>query len=123
MVGNLIGNVRDGGTVASIVPVPEGANAGDRVTIHELFRRTDAVTLDAVLDAAVRGLLVIPISHTFTLDEIGAARNAVAAGAPGQGRAQALREQDKAGAGCRSLDHAPRSGGCTGRLLTTKHPS
>nr|WP_246711487.1 hypothetical protein [Rhizobium leguminosarum] len=84
MAGNLIGNVRDGGTVASIVPVPEGANAADRVTIHELFHRTDAATLDAVLDAAVRGLLVIPISHTFTLDEIGAARNAVAAGAPGK---------------------------------------
>ncbi|MGO8152538.1 hypothetical protein [Rhizobium leguminosarum] len=34
--------------------------------------------------AAVRGLLVIPISHTFTLDEIGAAQNAVAAGAAGK---------------------------------------
>ncbi|TAU30435.1 NADP-dependent oxidoreductase [Rhizobium ruizarguesonis] len=84
VAGNLIGNVRDGGTVASIVPVPEGANAGDRVTIHELFHRTDTATLDAVLDAAVRGLLVIPISHTFTLEEIGAAQNAVAAGAPGK---------------------------------------
>nr|WP_246728096.1 hypothetical protein [Rhizobium leguminosarum] len=82
MAGNLIDNVRDGGTVASIVPVPEGANAGNRLTIHELFHRTDAATLDAVLDAAVRGLLVIPISHTFTLDEIGAAQNVVAAGAP-----------------------------------------
>ncbi|TAT82850.1 NADP-dependent oxidoreductase [Rhizobium ruizarguesonis] len=84
VAGNLIGNVRDGGTVASIVPVPEGANAGDRVTIHEVFHRTDTATLDAVLDAAVRGLLVIPISHTFTLEEIGAAQNAVAAGAPGK---------------------------------------
>ncbi|WP_392710533.1 NADP-dependent oxidoreductase [Rhizobium ruizarguesonis] len=84
VAGNLIGHVRDGGTVASIVPVPEGANAGDRLTIHELFHRTDTATLDAVLDAAVRGLLVIPISHTFTLDEIGAAQNAVAAGAPGK---------------------------------------
>ncbi|MFF0952248.1 NADP-dependent oxidoreductase [Rhizobium leguminosarum] len=84
VAANLIGNVRDGGTVASIVPVPEGANAADRVTIHELFHRTDAATLDAVLDAAVRGLLVIPISHTFSLDEIGAAQNAVAAGAPGK---------------------------------------
>ncbi|TBA89168.1 NADP-dependent oxidoreductase [Rhizobium ruizarguesonis] len=84
VAGNLIGNVRDGGTVASIVPVPEGANAGDRLTIHELFHRTDTATLDAVLDAAVRGLLVIPISHTFTLEEIGAAQNAVAAGAPGK---------------------------------------
>ncbi|MGR9188972.1 NADP-dependent oxidoreductase [Rhizobium leguminosarum] len=84
VAGNLIGHISDGGTVASIVPVPEGANAADRVTIHELFHRTEAATLDAVLDAAVRGLLVIPISHTFTLEEIGAAQNAVAAGAPGK---------------------------------------
>ncbi|MGR9182128.1 NADP-dependent oxidoreductase [Rhizobium leguminosarum] len=84
VAANLIGHISDGGTVASIVPVPEGANAGDRVTIHELFHRTEAATLDAVLDAAVRGLLVIPISHTFTLEEIGAAQNAVAAGAQGK---------------------------------------
>ncbi|MFF0948510.1 NADP-dependent oxidoreductase [Rhizobium leguminosarum] len=84
VAANLIGQVRDGGTIASIVPVPEGANAGNRLTIHELFHRTDTATLDAVLDAAVRGLLVVPISHTFTLDEIGAAQNAVAAGAPGK---------------------------------------
>ncbi|RWX10341.1 NADP-dependent oxidoreductase [Rhizobium leguminosarum] len=84
VAANLIGHISDGGTVASIVPVPEGANAADRVTIHELFHRTDAATLDAVLDAAVRGLLVIPISHTFTLEEIGAAQNAVAAGAQGK---------------------------------------
>jgi len=84
VAGNLIGNVRDGGTVASIVPVPEGANAGDRVTIHELYHRTDAAMLDAVLAAAVSGSLVIPISKTLTLDQIGAAHNAVAAGAPGK---------------------------------------
>ncbi|MGR9141591.1 NADP-dependent oxidoreductase [Rhizobium leguminosarum] len=84
VAANLICHISDGGTVASIVPVPEGANAGDRVTIHELFHRTEAATLDAVLDAAVRGLLVIPISHTFTLEEIGAAQNAVAAGAQGK---------------------------------------
>lgn len=84
VAGNLIGNVRDGGTVASIVPVPEGANAGDRVTIHELYHRTDAAMLDAVLAAAVSGSLVIPISKTLTLDQIGAAQNAVAAGALGK---------------------------------------
>jgi NADPH:quinone reductase-like Zn-dependent oxidoreductase len=83
VAANLIGHISDGGTVG-IVPVPEGANAGDRLTIHELFHRTDAATLDAVLDAAVRGLLVIPISHSFTLEEIGAAQTAVAAGAPGK---------------------------------------
>lgn len=84
VAGNLIGNVRDGGTVASIVQVPEGANDGDRVIIHELYHRTDAATLDAVLASAVSGELVIPISNTFTLDQIGAAQNAVAAGAAGK---------------------------------------
>ncbi|RRH87719.1 NADP-dependent oxidoreductase [Mesorhizobium tamadayense] len=84
VAGNLIGNVRDGGTVASIVPVPEGANAGDRVTIHELYHRTDAAMLDAVLTAAASGSLVIPISKTLTLDQIDAAQNAVAAGVPGK---------------------------------------
>lgn len=84
VAGNLIGQVRDGGQIASIVPVPEGANAGNRVTIHALYHRTDAATLDAVLDAAARGVLVIPIAQTFALDQIGAAQNAVAAGAPGK---------------------------------------
>ncbi|AYG63256.1 NADP-dependent oxidoreductase [Rhizobium jaguaris] len=81
---NLIAHVRDGGQVASIVPVPEGAKRDSRVIIHELYHRTDAATLDAVLDAAVRGVLVIPISQTFALEEIGAAQNAVAAGAQGK---------------------------------------
>ena len=84
VAGNLIGHVRDGGRVASIVPVPEGADAGNRVTIHELYHRTDAATLDAVLDAAARGLLTVPIAETFTLDQIGAAQKAIAAGARGK---------------------------------------
>jgi len=84
VAGNLIGNVRDGGTVATIVPVPEGANAGDQVTIHELNHRTDAAMLDAVLAAAASGSLLIPISKTLTLDQIVAAQNAVAGGAPGK---------------------------------------
>ncbi|MDK4728646.1 NADP-dependent oxidoreductase [Rhizobium phaseoli] len=80
----LIGHVRDGGKIASIVPVPEGSNAAGRVTIQELFHRTDTATLDAVLDAAVKGLLVIPVAHTFALEEIRAAQNAVALGARGK---------------------------------------
>lgn len=84
VAGNLIAHVRDGGQVVSIVPVPEGANMGNRVTIHELYHRTDAATLDAVLDVAARGLLVIPISQTFALEQIGAAQNAVAAGTQGK---------------------------------------
>lgn len=84
VAGNLIGHVRDGGQVASIVPVPEGANLNGRVNIHELYHKTDAATLDAVLHAAARGLLVIPIAEVFPLERIGAAQSAVAAGAQGK---------------------------------------
>ena len=84
VAANLIAHVRDGGQIASIVPVPEGANAGNRVTIHELYHRTDAATLDAVLETAARGVLVIPITQTLRLEQIGAAQNAVSAGAPGK---------------------------------------
>ncbi|CAJ0720854.1 L-threonine 3-dehydrogenase [Ralstonia edaphis] len=84
VAANLIGHVRDGGQVASIVPVPEGANAGNRVVIHELYHRTDAATLDAVLDAAARGVLIIPIAETLALEQIGAAQNAVASGVQGK---------------------------------------
>lgn len=84
VAGHLIAHVRDGGQVASIVPVPEGANAGNRVTIHELYHRTDAAMLDAVLDAAAHGLLVIPIARTFSLEQIGEAQDVVAAGAQGK---------------------------------------
>lgn len=45
VAGNAIANVRDGGQVASIVPVPEGANAGNRVTIHALYHRTVVSTV------------------------------------------------------------------------------
>ena len=80
----LIGHVRDGGQIASIVPVPEGANADGHVTIHELYHRTDSATLDAVLDVASQGLLAIPIAQILMLEQIGAAHKAVAAGAQGK---------------------------------------
>lgn len=84
VAGHLIRHVRDHGTIASIVPVPEGVNSDNRVTIHELYHRTDAAMLDAVLAAAAHGQLVIPIAKTFPLKEIGAAQAAVAAGAQGK---------------------------------------
>ena len=84
VAGNLISHVRDGGTIASIVPVPEGANAANRVTIRELIHQTEAATLDAVLHAASTGALVIPIAQTLTWGQLGAAHAAVAAGAPGK---------------------------------------
>jgi NADPH:quinone reductase-like Zn-dependent oxidoreductase len=82
--GNLVGHVRDGGQVASIVPVPEDANPGNRVTVHELYHRTDAVMLEAVLQTAARGLLTLPIARILPLSQIGAAQEAVAAGVRGK---------------------------------------
>ncbi|MBM7049261.1 NADP-dependent oxidoreductase [Rhizobium lusitanum] len=84
VAGNLILHVRDGGHVASIVPVPEGANAENRVKIDELYHRTDAETLQAVAEVASRGELTIPIAKTFELDQIGEAQSAVAAGIQGK---------------------------------------
>ena len=84
VAANLIAHVRDGGQIASIVPVPEGANAGNRVTIHELYHRTDAATLDAVLETAARGVLGIPVPQTLRFEQTGAAPHAVSAGAPGK---------------------------------------
>jgi NADPH:quinone reductase-like Zn-dependent oxidoreductase len=81
---NLMRHVRDGGQVASIVPVPEGANPGSRVRIHELYHRTDAATLSAVARVASLGLLVIPIARVYPLERIGAAHTAVAGGVRGK---------------------------------------
>lgn len=80
----LIGRVRDGGTVVSIVPVPEGANAGQSLTIHQIRHRTDGAVLAAALDSASRGVLVIPVAQTYPLEQIAAAHRAVAAGAGGK---------------------------------------
>lgn len=81
---NLIRHVRNGGRVASIVPVPEDANTDNRITIRELYHRTDSGMLEAVVDAASRGILVIPVAKTFPLDQVGAAHSAVAANARGK---------------------------------------
>jgi NADPH:quinone reductase-like Zn-dependent oxidoreductase len=84
VVETVVANVRDGGQVASIVQAPEGLNADNRVTIHQLFHRTDAATLDAVAKAAATGDLVIPIAQVLPLEKVGEAQAAVAAGARGK---------------------------------------
>ncbi|MBB4008228.1 NADP-dependent oxidoreductase [Allorhizobium taibaishanense] len=84
VAANLISHVRDGGKVASIVAVPEGINDGNRVTIKELYHQTDVATLDAVLHAAANGQLIIPISHTLALKEIGSAHDLITAGVQGK---------------------------------------
>ena len=84
VAGNLIRHVRDGGKVVSIVPVPKDVNPGNRVSIHELYHRTDAAMLGDVLDAGARGVLVVPIAQTLPLNQLGAAHEAVASGAQGK---------------------------------------
>lgn len=58
--------------------------AARRVTNLEAYHRTDAAALDAVLNAATRGLPAIPVARTFALEQIGEARTAVANGARGK---------------------------------------
>ena len=81
---SLIANVRDGGRIVSIVPVPDGSDAGRRVSIQPLYHRTDARMLAAVAESAARGALIIPIAKVLPLGQIGEAHNAVAAGSPGK---------------------------------------
>jgi NADPH:quinone reductase-like Zn-dependent oxidoreductase len=63
----------------SICSSPRPTPRSPRRTTTSLYHRTDARTLEAVADAASRGLLTIPIAKTFPLDQIGAAQSAVAA--------------------------------------------
>lgn len=73
-----IEHVRDGGVLASVVQVPEGANAGGRIRIASILTGDNPTQLQAVADAAGRGELVIPIAATFTLAQLGAAHDRLA---------------------------------------------
>lgn len=84
VVGNVIDNVRDGGRIFTIVRVPEGLNADNRVTVETGRHRTDAKVLLDVANAASRGDLQIPIAATFPLKELGAAHTAFAKGVHGK---------------------------------------
>lgn len=84
VISQLIGHVRDGGLVVSIVPVAEGEDREGAVSIQQLYHRTDAKTLAEVAKAAGEGRLVIPIAQVYALDELGAAEEAVARGARGK---------------------------------------
>jgi NADPH:quinone reductase-like Zn-dependent oxidoreductase len=84
VAANAIKHVRDGGTLASVVQTPEGANPGDRIKIVGIMTHADAAMLQRIADAAGRGGLTIPIAATFRLTELGEAQRALAAGAPGK---------------------------------------
>ena len=57
--------------------VPEDANAGGRIRIHNIMTLEDPAMLQRIADAAERGDLVIPIAKRFGLDEVAEAHKAV----------------------------------------------
>jgi NADPH:quinone reductase-like Zn-dependent oxidoreductase len=82
--GNAIKHVRDGGTLASVVMTPEGANAGERIKIVAVSGTDDPAMLQNVVNAAGRGELKIPIAKTYKLSELDKAHTAMAAGSAGK---------------------------------------
>lgn len=75
--------VRDGGALTAVAGVPEGANADNRITVTNILAVENAAMLQATVDAAGRGDLVIPIAHTFRLSELGEGHKRAAAGQVG----------------------------------------
>ena len=79
VAGAAIALVKDGGTVAAVAGVPEGANADERIKIANVMATEDPAMQQAVLDAAARGELTIPVAKTFKLAD-GAEAHALLAG-------------------------------------------
>lgn len=65
--------VKDGGTVAGVAGFPEGAGADGRVKVQNVMSGDNAEMLQKIADAAARGDLVLPVTKTFPLDQLGAA--------------------------------------------------
>ena len=66
-----INHVRAGGTLVSVTQVPEGANAGERIKLVNLWTKDDPVMLQDIAGAAGRGEIVLPIAATFTVGQLG----------------------------------------------------
>lgn len=79
-----LAHVRDGGLVATAVPLPEGTHANHRVRVQMIMAHDDPSLLQRVVAAAARGELVIPVMKRFKLAEVAAAHRALAAGAGGK---------------------------------------
>jgi NADPH:quinone reductase-like Zn-dependent oxidoreductase len=83
-VVNTIKRLRDGGKLASVVQIPEGANEGGRVSIASLMAHDDPAILQRAVSAAARGELTIPVAAKFKLSEVREAHRALAAGSRGK---------------------------------------
>lgn len=65
--------VKDGGIVAGVAGFPEGAAGDTRVKVQNVMSGDNAAMLQQIADAAGRGELVLPVTKTFPLDQLGAA--------------------------------------------------
>ena len=63
---------------------PPESNPGERVKVASIRTQDNPAKLKAVVDAAARGELDIPIAKTFPLAELGAAHTAFAAAPQGK---------------------------------------
>lgn len=84
VAGSVFAFVRDGGTIATLVQTPEGANENGRVKVVQASGADNPAMLQAVADAAGRGDLRVPIAATFALSELADAHRTLAAGPHGK---------------------------------------
>lgn len=75
--------VRDGGALAAVAGLPEGANADQRIRIVNVFTTEDSAMLQKIADAAARGELTIPVAKTLPLSAVGEGHKLLAAGQAG----------------------------------------
>jgi NADPH:quinone reductase-like Zn-dependent oxidoreductase len=83
VAGMAIALVRNGGVLAAVAGVPEGANADGRIRIVNVLATEDSATLQKIADAAARGELTIPVAKTLRLSAVGEGHRLLAAGQVG----------------------------------------
>ena len=83
VAGAVLDLLSDGGTLAAVAGVPEGANGDGRVNIINVLAEDRGEMLQQIADAAGRGDLKIPVAHTLRLSQLGEAHTLLAAGRVG----------------------------------------
>jgi NADPH:quinone reductase-like Zn-dependent oxidoreductase len=82
-IQKLLGKVKAGGTVGSIVGEPAGATARG-LTVRSILTHSDSKRLGELVHAVADGKLVVPIAKRFPLSEARAAMTLAARGAGGK---------------------------------------
>jgi NADPH:quinone reductase-like Zn-dependent oxidoreductase len=83
MIKKLLGKVRPGGTIGSVVGEPAGAK--DRgLVVRAMLAHSDGKRLAELARAVAEGKLIIPIAKRFPLDQAREAQKMAEAGAGGK---------------------------------------